>query len=266
MILRSIGLLVLSAALVGGCSQRVSSQAPADQPKAPVKSLNQLSLLIIGPPGAGKGTQAENLVKALSLEHLSTGDLLRDEVKKDTEIGRQVGPIMTAGGLVPHEIVDQLLEKRLATISTTQGILFDGYPRTVVNLKSLDEILPKSGRTIDAAVLISLSEDEAIERLSGRRVCPHCHASYHVKNNPPKAENICDKCEHDLTQRPDDNPTTIHNRFEEYREQTQPVVDALATRGLLITIAGKEGTPAKIGHRVLEQLKKRFPNYSLVRD
>jgi len=216
-------------------------------------ALANRTILLVGPPGAGKGTQASALVERFGLVHLSTGDMLREEVKEQTEIGKAVEPFMKSGGLVPSHYLATLLANRIKAVPPERGILFDGYPRRHVELLELDKLLAEAGRRIDFAFFIDLEVEEAIPRLSGRRVCPKCHANYHVHSNPPKVHGVCDKCATALVQRPDDNAETIAKRYQKYGEETFPVIQALEARGLVSLLPGT--APVE---EVTEQILKRL--------
>lgn len=202
------------------------------------------TILLNGPPGAGKGTQAATLAQDLGLYHLSTGDLLRAEVRAGTEIGKVVGPLMSSGALVPSHYLTTLLEKKLKEVSG--GILFDGYPRRLEELEVLDKLLAAVGRKIDRVINLELSEDVAVTRLGGRRVCSGCNENYHVTLQPPKTAGICDYCGKPLVQRPDDSEATIRSRYVGFRQETAPVIEELKKRGLVTSIPSANLTPDQI--------------------
>ena len=203
-------------------------------------ALEHKVVILTGPPGAGKGTQAEELEKRFGVFHLSTGDLLAAEAKRDTPLGREIAPIMKSGGLVPAKIVDALLAKKLSEILPETGILLDGYPRSVSQVATLAELLKNSDRKIDFVFFIDLKEDVAVKRLEGRRVCPKCRAGYHLEAKPPKVAGICDEDGTPLIQRPDDVEATIRDRYKAYRKETLPVIAELKKLAQVVTLDGED--------------------------
>ena len=186
-----------------------------------------MHLILFGPPGSGKGTQAERLRDGWGLRHISTGDLLRDAVARGTELGRKVQGILASGQLVSDDMVLALMRDAISAVrgdSALRGWLLDGFPRTVGQAEGLDQLLVELGETISAIVVLEVRPEAVIERLSGRRTCTTCKAVYHVKNNPPAAEGRCDRCGGTLVQREDDRPETIARRLDVYRGQTQPIL------------------------------------------
>jgi len=186
-----------------------------------------MNLVLFGPPGSGKGTQAERLRSKLGLRHISTGDLLREAVAGGTELGQQVQGILAAGQLVSDDLVLALMREAIAGTTADagqKGWLLDGFPRTLGQARGLDELLKELGQRIDALVVLNVGRDAVIERLSGRRTCTQCKAVYHVKNNPPAVEGRCDRCGGSLVQRDDDRPETIARRLDVYEAQTQPIL------------------------------------------
>ena len=194
-----------------------------------------MKLILFGPPGAGKGTQAKLLSERLGLVHISTGDILRNEVRNNTKLGQQAKGFMESGGLVPDELVTEMTKKRLLQGDLKKGFILDGFPRTEVQAKALDAIL-KGG--IDTAFYLATSEKVVVQRLSGRRVCPKCGINYHLVNMPPKQDMICDKCQVELCQRPDDKEETIKNRLSVYLKESSPVLDYYKKQGKLQNISG----------------------------
>ena len=192
-----------------------------------------LNLVLLGPPGAGKGTQAALLIKAYSLLHVSTGDMLREAVKEGTEVGKEAEKCMNKGELVPDEIVTKAVIESLSKPDATGGVILDGYPRTRVQAESLDASLKKEEKSLDMVLYFKTSEDIAITRLSGRRVCPKCGKNYHITNMSPAKENICDKCNVALFQRDDDKPETVKNRLIVYEKSTKDLIDYYKEQGLL---------------------------------
>ncbi len=193
-----------------------------------------MKLLLIGSPGAGKGTQAKVLSKHFDIAHISTGDLLRDEINLKTELGLKIIDIMNAGELVSDEIVGQLLSNRIKKDDCKNGFILDGYPRNVTQAEGLPSIVGD----IDKVVLITVADELIIERMVGRRGCPKCGQMYHIKYNPPKQENICDVCNINLEQRKDDNEETVKNRLLVYHNSTSPIIDYYRNKGLLLEIDG----------------------------
>ena len=189
-------------------------------------------VILLGPPGAGKGTHAKSLTVAMNIPHISTGDMLRDARARGTELGKQADAYMSAGALVPDALVNGIVAERLA--SETNGYLLDGYPRTIAQA----EYLASCGEKIDAVVLVDVADDVLVERIVGRLSCPCCGAVYHRKNMPPKVSGKCDACGKDLVQRADDNEVTVRQRLEAYHKQTQPLVDYYDKLGLLSKIDG----------------------------
>lgn len=218
------------------------------------ESIAGKTILFVGPPGAGKGTQAAALVQAGFLQ-ISTGDMLRAEVKAGTPMGLAVAKVMKEGGLVPSEYVNELLRRRLASATVTDALLFDGYPRKLEELEELVKELAKVGRRIDFAFFFDLQVEEAVQRLSGRRVCPVCGATYHVEANPPKVADQCDHGHGALAQRPDDKPETIRSRYRIYGEETFPVIERLQAMGLLVTVPVSSGGPEESTRHIQARLR-----------
>ncbi|HHT46077.1 MAG TPA: adenylate kinase [Firmicutes bacterium] len=189
-------------------------------------------IILMGPPGAGKGTQAEKLTKEFALIHVSTGDIFRNAVKEGTEMGKKAKEYMDKGELVPDEIVLGIVKERLSKPDCKAGVLLDGFPRTIEQAEALDEVLEDLKMKIDAVINIDVSEEELIARLTGRRVCRNCGATYHIKFNPPKVRNICDHCSGELYQRSDDTIDTVKERLNIYNKQTLPMVDYYERKGM----------------------------------
>jgi adenylate kinase len=194
--------------------------------------MSELNLILLGPPGAGKGTQAERLQEDFPLAYVATGDMLRQAVKDETELGKEAKAYMDRGDLVPDEVIIGVILDRLAEADTADGFLLDGFPRTDQQAHALDEALRKVDRRLNAALLIEVPEDELVRRLSGRRVCPKGH-TYHLEHNPPKNDEVCDVDGEPLEQRDDDREDTVRKRMEVYRKQTSPLVDYYDERDLL---------------------------------
>lgn len=197
-----------------------------------------MRLVLLGPPGAGKGTQSVELCREYGVPHISTGDILREAVKCGLPSGIKAKAYMDRGDLVPDEIVTGIIVERLKDPDTKKGYIIDGFPRTVKQAVDLDAELKKIGSKIDMALYFETSVDVAIERLSGRRVCKTCGFNYHVKNIPSKKGGICDKCGGVLFQRPDDKPDTVRNRLKVYEDQTAPLIEYYTKSGLLKKVSG----------------------------
>jgi len=194
--------------------------------------------VLLGPPGAGKGTQAKKIAGEFGVPHISTGDMFRKAVAEKTPMGIKADEFMKKGLLVPDEIVVGIVDERLRLPDCQKGFILDGFPRTVAQAESLEEILSKQGLKLDAAVNFEVPQEELIERFTGRRVCESCGASYHIKYNPPKEAGICDKCGSKVVTRPDDRIETVTERLKVYEEQSRPLVQFYKDKGLLIDIDG----------------------------
>ncbi len=182
-------------------------------------------LVLLGPPGAGKGTQAKRLAKNVGLPHISTGDILRENVKSGTELGQQAKGIMDQGGLVPDGLVAKMLAERFNNPDIKKGFILDGYPRTLAQAKTLDEILGKKSLAVDLVVYLDTSDEVIIKRLSGRLVCSKCGANFHITNMPPKVSGVCDSCRGSLYQRTDDNEITVRKRLEVYKQEVASLIE-----------------------------------------
>lgn len=192
-----------------------------------------MNLVLFGPPGSGKGTQAERLRDEMKLRHLSTGDLLRDAVARETELGRKVKDVLASGRLVSDDIVLALMRDAIVAAGADRnlrGWLLDGFPRTIGQAEGLDRLLGELGQSIDALVVLDVERGEVVERLSGRRTCTQCKTVWHVKHNRPAVEGVCDRCGGKLVQRDDDRPETIAKRLDVYETQTRPILDHYAGR------------------------------------
>lgn len=197
-----------------------------------------MRLVLLGPPGVGKGTQASNIVKKYNIPHISTGDIFRANIKEGTELGLTAKEYMDKGLLVPDEIVVSIVKDRLTKDDCKEGFLLDGFPRTVEQAKALDNELIKMGIKLDKVVNIEADEDVLIERATGRRICKECGATYHIKNNPPKVEGKCDLDGGILYQRDDDKVETVATRIQVYLDQTQPLIKYYTDKGLILNIDG----------------------------
>ncbi|MGN0659513.1 MAG: adenylate kinase [Emergencia sp.] len=197
-----------------------------------------LRTVLLGPPGAGKGTQAVKIVERYNIPHISTGDIFRENIKNGTELGKKAQEYMNKGELVPDDLVIEIATTRLLADDCSNGFLLDGFPRTVYQAEKLDAFLEEHGMKLDKVIDIEVEKEELITRLTGRRVCRQCGASFHVVNIPPKKEGICDICGGELFQRADDTVETVENRIEVYNQQTMPLVDYYKKADNIVTIDG----------------------------
>ena len=198
-----------------------------------------MNIILLGPPGAGKGTQASRLEAQRGMVQLSTGDMLRAAVKAGTPIGLQAKAVMDAGELVSDEIVSGIIGERLDMPDTAKGAIFDGYPRTAAQAESLDALLAERGRKLDYVIELTVDEDALVERITGRFTCAKCGEGYHDKFKLPKAEGTCDVCgSHEFKRRPDDNAETVRTRMAEYRAKTAPILPIYEARGLVRKVDG----------------------------
>lgn len=199
-----------------------------------------MNLLIMGPPGAGKGTQAETLAKELQITNISTGDMFREAIREGTEMGKKAKEYMDMGELVPDSVVVGITRERLSQSDCARGFLLDGFPRTVVQAEALEETLETMGLTLNGVINIAVPREKLLERLTGRRICRACGASYHIRYNKPEVEDKCNDCSGDLYQRSDDNEVVVNNRLDIYESKTQPLIDYYARRDLLKNINGDQ--------------------------
>lgn len=190
-------------------------------------------LILLGPPGAGKGSQAAKIIEEFGVTHISTGDIFRKNIKEGTELGQKVKKIIESGSLVSDDLTNELVFDRLANENSEAGFMLDGYPRNINQAEALDSWLEEHDKEITEVVYIEASTATLIERISGRRVCKNCGATYHIKNHPPKVDGICDVCGSELVQRPDDNEETALDRIEVYNRQTSPLIDYYEKSGKL---------------------------------
>ncbi|MDU5273402.1 MAG: adenylate kinase, partial [Finegoldia magna] len=197
-----------------------------------------MRLILLGPPGAGKGTQAKRVIEEFDIPHISTGDIFRKNIKEKTELGQKVEGLLAEGKLVPDELTIEIVWDRLDQEDCKNGFLLDGFPRTIPQAEALDEGLAKRGLKLDRVLNIDVDKDSLVKRLSGRRVCPNCGASYHIDNNPPKVEGICDVCQTPVIQREDDKEQTVLDRIKVYDSQTKPLVDFYNKQDLVFTVDG----------------------------
>lgn len=214
-----------------------------------------MNLILLGPPGAGKGTQAQKIVDQYHIPQISTGDILRASVKEHTPLGKKAKGFMDQGQLVPDEIVIGIIEERLKSKECEVGFILDGFPRTIAQAKALKAILERIGKKIDFVLNIQVDSEELIRRLTGRRTCKECGAMYHVLFHPPKREGVCDRCGGQLYQREDDHEETIRARLREYEKQTAPLIQYYEGEKILQSIQGVGG-PEQIFQQIVRRLKR----------
>ena len=199
-----------------------------------------MKIIMLGAPGAGKGTQAQMIAEKYGIPHISTGDIFRANIKNGTELGKKAKEYMDKGELVPDELTVLLLLDRVANEDCKNGYVLDGFPRTIPQADVLDTELTKLGDKVDYAVNVDVPDENIVRRMSGRRACLKCGATYHIEHIKPKTEGICDKCGSELVQRPDDKPETVQNRLSVYHEQTQPLIDYYNNKNILKTVDGTQ--------------------------
>jgi len=198
-----------------------------------------MNIILLGPPGAGKGTQAQRLVEGRGMVQLSTGDMLRETRKADTPLGRQVAAVMDSGALVSDAIVSAMIDEKLAGLSPETGVIFDGYPRTEAQARSLDAILAGRGRKLDRVIELGVDEDALVERITGRYTCASCGKGYHDTFERPRVDGTCDRCGgHEFKRRADDNEGTVRTRMAEYRAKTAPILPLYEARGIVHRVDG----------------------------
>lgn len=207
--------------------------------------------ILMGPPGAGKGTQAEKLAKELNIPHISTGDMFRSAIRNETELGKKLKEYLDSGNLVPDDITIAVVKERLQDKDCERGFMLDGFPRTVSQAEALDEVMAGILKKLDATIYINASEEMLIERLTGRRSCEKCGTVYHVRFSPPKNDSKCDLCSGDIYQRSDDTVETVKTRYKVYMENTQPLIDYYRSKGILKEINGDQPVET-----VYEDIKK----------
>ena len=206
-----------------------------------------MKLILLGPPGAGKGTQAESIKEAYNLIHISTGDIFRKNMKENTPLGVKAKEYVDKGQLVPDEITIAMVEDRLSQEDVREGFLLDGFPRSTSQAEALDDIMMELGSKIDKVINIEVDKNILVDRVVGRRICKECGATYHVGSNPPKQEGICDKCGGELYQRADDTEETVAKRISIYEEETLPLVEYYTEKGNLFTVDGTLGIDTVFG-------------------
>lgn len=211
--------------------------------------MSQRNLVLLGPPGAGKGTQADRLREDFDLPYYATGNILRDAIASESELGKQAKEIVDAGDLVPDDLIFKVIEERLDSPEAQDGFLLDGFPRTIGQAELLEQSLDRRGRRLTAALLIDAPDDEVVRRLSGRRQCVKNQHVYHVEFDPPKNEGVCDQDGSRLIQRDDDQPETVKKRLEVYHDQTEPLIKWYSDRGLLRRFDGTR-TPEEVNSHI----------------
>ena len=197
-----------------------------------------MKIVMLGAPGAGKGTQAKMIAEKYRIPHISTGDIFRANIKNGTELGKQAKEYMDKGQLVPDELTVKILLDRVAQEDCKNGYVLDGFPRTIPQAEVLDKALTELGDHIDYAIDVNVTDENIIKRMSGRRACLTCGATYHIEHVPPKKEGICDACGNELVLRDDDKPETVKNRLDVYHKQTQPLIDYYTEKNILKTVDG----------------------------
>jgi adenylate kinase len=202
--------------------------------------VTQFNLILLGAPGAGKGTQAGSIAAEYGIPHISTGDILRSAVKNQTEMGKAAQKFMDAGELVPDSVVIGIIKDRLQEPDTAGGFLMDGFPRTIPQAEALDEVLEGLDRAVTKVIVLLVDEDLLLRRLTGRRICRSCQAPFHVSFNQPKQAGVCDRCGGELYQRDDDTEATVRNRLEVYRNQTEPLIEYYDRAGVVARIDGSQ--------------------------
>jgi adenylate kinase len=216
-----------------------------------------MRIVLVGPPGAGKGTQAHLLAKSLGIPHISTGDLFRANISQGTPLGREAKGYMDAGQLVPDTVTIGMAKDRLAQPDTGNGFLLDGFPRNLTQAKALDEVLAEWGIGLDAVLDLEVPEDEVVKRIAGRRLCRKDGSHvYHVVYNPPKSDSVCDECGGELYQRSDDTEEAVRVRLEVYHSETEPIISYFAEQGLVITIPALGSVP-EVTQRATDALRAK---------
>ena len=210
--------------------------------------MSELNLILLGPPGSGKGTQGETLQTDLDLPYYATGDILRAAVREQTDLGKAAKEYMDRGDLVPDDVIVGVIAERIDQHEAEDGFILDGFPRTVGQAEALGEKMSELGRKLTAAIFIDVPEEEVVRRLSGRRTCPNGHI-WHVDFDPPEKEDVCDTCGEPLHIRDDDKPEVVRHRLEQYEEKTSPLIEFYDDQGLLETVAGDQ-PPDEVGEKI----------------
>lgn len=210
--------------------------------------------ILLGPPGAGKGTQAETIVNEFNIPHISTGDIFRKNIKEETALGKKVKEFLDKGLLVPDELTVDLVKDRLLEDDCKNGFLLDGFPRTIAQADALDTVLAEMNQKLDSVINIQVRKELLVERAVGRRICKNCSQTYHLLFNKPKVDGVCDKCGGELYQRKDDTEETVSKRIEVYQDQTQPLIDYYTNKGIIINIDGEQPID-KVGSDIISSLR-----------
>lgn len=214
-----------------------------------------MRFILLGAPGAGKGTQAVEIKQKYNIPHISTGDIFRSNIKNQTELGKKAEGYLNSGELVPDELTIELVKDRLKQEDVKNGFLLDGFPRTIPQAEALDEFLKELGIKSDRVINIDVDKKVLIERITGRRVCKNCKASFHIVFNPPKVDSVCDYCGGELVTRADDNEEAVRNRIGVYESQTAPLIDYYNKQSLVLTIDGNK-SPKEVTEEILKGLDK----------
>ncbi|PUU94368.1 MAG: adenylate kinase [Halanaerobium sp.] len=213
-----------------------------------------MDMILLGLPGVGKGTQAKKLEASLEIPHIATGDIFRKAIKNKTPLGKKAKSFIDAGELVPDEVTIGIVEERLKEGDCKEGFILDGFPRTIAQAEALDEILAEQNRELDLAIYLQAEIDILVERLAGRRVCVDCGATYHVKNDPPEVEGVCDKCGGEVIQRSDDEEETVKKRIEVNKEKTAKLADYYQNKGILHEVKSTGGIE-KVQQRLMKLIE-----------
>lgn len=215
-------------------------------------------IMLLGAPGAGKGTQAVKLASILDIPHISTGDIFRSNIKEGTELGKLAASYINDGKLVPDEVTFSIVEDRLKKPDCDNGAILDGFPRTIPQAEMLDKFLASEGKKLDIVINIVIDENEIVERLSQRRVCPECKATYHLGHRPPKNGLKCDFCGTEVILRDDDQPDVIQKRFKEYHESTEPLIEYYKNKGNLIESQGVNGIEQSLNNTIKALINRKI--------
>jgi adenylate kinase len=237
-------------------TRQIETAAEIVTPLSPAEATHQsFDLVLVGGPGSGKGTQAEQLKNYLELPHIASGDLFRENLKNQTELGKLAKTYMDRGELVPDDVTEAMVEDRISRPDAAKGFILDGFPRTLPQAQALTEMLNQMRRRIDGVLYIRVSDEEIVKRLSGRLICRECQTPYHLTFKPPAKEGICDACGGDLYQRDDDNPKTVRARLKTFHDQTAPIINYYRDCGILFEVNG-EGEVSSVKERTIDAVKE----------